>query len=570
MAEMNFDSDVAFPRLSEQQLAVLDAVGERRALVADEVLFGSGDRDSDFFVVLSGQVAIVDAIGTPAERVLGVHGEGRFVGELNLMSGEPAYLTALVREGGEAIVLSREALGALIGRDQQLGDLILTAFVARRAILVDAGSGVRLIGSSLSGESRRLREFLTRNRVPHSFIDLDGDRGPEQLLRELPFDLADLPLLMRGSTVLRNPTNIEAATVLNLRHRGKTAERAWDTLVVGAGPAGLGAAVYAGSEGLETVLVDAVALGGQASTSSRIENYLGFPAGISGSDLAERATLQARRFGVKTAVPERALSLTPDEGTYVLELDSGDRLRARTVVLATGASYRRLDVERVAEFEGAGVYYAATQMEAQACVGEPVAVVGGGNSAGQAAIFLAGRVSQVSLLLRGGDLSVGMSRYLVDQIERMENIEVLLRTEIREMHGGDSLQAITREENTTGSTSRVAAAAVFVFIGADPCTEWLDGALVTDEDGFILTGRELQLAHLDPATSGRQRSPDPLETSLPGVFAVGDGRSGSIKRVASAVGEGAMAVRLIHEHLASLSGFAHSVPAGQAVASPRT
>jgi thioredoxin reductase (NADPH) len=555
MAEMKFDSDVAFPRLSEQQLAVLDAVGNRIALAEDQVLFGSGDRDSDFFVVLRGQVAIVDAFGTPAERVLGIHGEGRFVGELNLMSGEPAYLTALVREDGEAIVLSREALGALIGRDQQLGDLILTAFVARRAILVDAGSGVRLIGSSLSGESRRLREFLTRNRVPHSFVDLDGDHQADQLLRELPFDPADLPLLVRGSTVLRNPTNIQAATALNLRHEGKTAERAWDTLVVGAGPAGLGAAVYAGSEGLETVLVDAVALGGQASTSSRIENYLGFPAGISGSDLAERATLQARRFGVKTAVPERALGLSADGGTYLLELDSGDRLRARTVVLATGASYRRLDVERVAEFEGAGVYYAATQMEAQMCLGEPVAVVGGGNSAGQAAVFLAGRVSRVSLLLRGGDLSAGMSRYLVDQIERTANIDVLLRTEIREMHGGDFLEAITREENTTGSTSEAAARAVFVFIGADPCTDWLDGALVTDDDGFILTGRELQLAHLDPTASGRQRAPDPLETSLPGVFAVGDGRSGSIKRVASAVGEGAMAVRLIHEHLASLGGL---------------
>jgi thioredoxin reductase (NADPH) len=569
MAEMNFDNDVAFPRLSEQQLAVLDVAGQHRALAEGQVLFGSGDRDSDFFVVLSGQVAIVDAFGTPAERVLGVHGAGRFVGELSLMSGEPAYLTALVREDGEAIVLSREALGALIGREQQLGDLILTAFVARRAILVDAGSGVRLIGSSLSGESRRLREFLTRNRVPHSFIDLDGGHGADPLLRELPFDPADLPLLVRGSTVLRSPTNIEAATALNLRHEGKTAERAWDTLVVGAGPAGLGAAVYAGSEGLETVLVDAVALGGQASTSSRIENYLGFPAGISGSDLAERATLQARRFGVKTAVPERALGLSADAGTYVLELDSGDRLRARTVVLATGASYRRLDVERVAEFEGAGVYYAATQMEAQMCQGEPVTVVGGGNSAGQAAIFLAGQVSRVSLLLRGGDLSVGMSRYLVDQIERTANIDVLLRTEIREMHGGDSLEEITQEENTTGSTSQVSTRAVFVFIGADPCTDWLDGALVTDEDGFILTGRELQLAHLDPAANWRQRAPDPLETSLPGVFAVGDGRSGSIKRVASAVGEGAMAVRLIHAHLESLRGLAHSNPPNQAVASLR-
>jgi thioredoxin reductase (NADPH) len=560
MNETSFDSDRAFPRLSAEQLAVLDAAGGRRPLAEGEVLFGPGEREPDLFAVLSGQVAIVDEFGTAAERTLGVHGEGRFVGELNLMSGEPAYLTAVVREAGEAIALSREALESLIGHDQQLGDLILSALIARRAILIDAGSGVRLIGSRRLEESRRLREFLTRNRVPHSFVDLDEDPEADRLLAGLSVRPHDLPLLIRGSAVLRNPTNIEAATALNLRHPNKTAENAWDALVVGAGPAGLGAAVYAGSEGLKTVLVDAVALGGQASTSSRIENYLGFPAGISGSDLAERAAVQARRFGVRTAVPERALALSVDDGTYLLELDSGDRLRARTVVLATGASYRRLDVERVSEFEGAGVYYAATPVEAQMCRGEPVTVVGGGNSAGQAAIFLAAQVSRVSLLLRGGDLSAGMSRYLVDQIERAPNIDVLLRTEIREMHGGGFLEGITQQENETGSTSSVEVRAVFVFIGADPCTDWLGGGLggtlSMDDDGFLLTGRELQLTHLDPAAAEGGRAPLPLETSLPGVFAVGDGRSGSIKRVASAVGEGAMAVRMIHEHLASPGGVA--------------
>jgi thioredoxin reductase (NADPH) len=555
VTETIFDSDGAFPRLSEQQLEVLDAAGERRQLDVGELLFEAGQGDCDFFVVLRGLVAIVDAFRTPEEHVLGLHGEGRFVGELSLMTGEPAYLTAVVRERGEAIVLTREGLDLLIGRNQQLGDLILAAFIARRAILVDAGSGVRLVGSSLSEESRRLREFLTRNRVPHSFIDLEDDRQTDLVVRELPVDPDHLPLLVRGSTVLRNPTNLEAANALNLRHT-KSSDSPWDTVVVGAGPAGLGAAVYAGSEGLETILVDAIALGGQASTSSRIENYLGFPAGISGSDLAERAAVQARRFGVRTAVPERGRTLVLDDGHYVIELDSGDHLRTRTVVLATGASYRRLAVERVAEFEGAGVYYAATQVEAQMCGGEPVAVVGGGNSAGQAAIFLAGHVSHVSLLLRGSDLSAGMSQYLVDQIQRTENVDVLLCTEIREMHGENFLDALTLEENQSGATSRVAARAAFVFIGADPCTDWLGGAVVMDDDGFLLTGRELQVMHLDPAADGRQRAPLPLETSLPGVFAVGDGRSGSIKRVASAVGEGAMAVRLIHEHLALLRGVA--------------
>jgi thioredoxin reductase (NADPH) len=559
MTEMTFDSDGAFPRLSVQQISALDAAGDRRKLSEGEVLFDAGELDCDFFVVLSGLVAIVDAFGTPEEQVLGIHGEGRFVGELNLMTGEPAYLSALVREDGEAIVLSRDALVSLIGREQQLGDLILTAFIARRAILVDAGSGVRLIGSSLSEESRRLREFLTRNRVPHSFVDLEDDAQAELFVRELPVDPSDLPLLVRGPTVLRNPTNIEAANALNLRHT-KSSEAAWDAVVVGAGPAGLGAAVYAGSEGLETILLDAVALGGQASTSSRIENYLGFPAGISGSDLAGRAAIQARRFGVRTAVPERACTLAFDDGHYLIELDSGDHLRSRTVVLATGASYRRLDVERVSELEGAGVYYAATQVEAQMCRGEPVVVVGGGNSAGQAAIFLAGHVSQVSLLLRGGDLAAGMSQYLLDQVERAPNIDVRLRTEIREMHGEDLLESLTLEETQSGASSHVPARAAFVFIGADPCTDWLGGGLVKDEHGFILTGQQLQLMHLDPAADGRQREPLPLETSLPGVFAVGDGRSGSIKRVASAVGEGAMAVRLIHEHLALLRGTASLAP----------
>jgi thioredoxin reductase (NADPH) len=560
MSETIFDSDAAFPRLSAAQLAVLDAAGDRRQLLEGQVLFDSGELNCDFFVVLKGLVGIVDGFGTPSEQVLGIHGEGRFVGELNLMTGEPAYLTALVRESGEAIVLTHESLESLIGREQQLGDLILTAFIARRAILVDAGSGVRLIGSSLSEDSRRLREFLTRNRVPHSFIDPENDAKADLLVRELPVDPRELPLLVRGSTVLRNPTNIEAANALNLRHT-KSSEAPWDVVVVGAGPAGLGAAVYAGSEGLETILLDAVALGGQASTSSRIENYLGFPAGISGSDLASRAAMQARRFGVRTAVPERAHSLVLDEGHYLIELDSGDRLRTRTVVLATGASYRRLDVERVTELEGSGVYYAATQVEAQMCRGEPVAVVGGGNSAGQAAVFLAGHVSQVSLLLRGSELSAGMSQYLVDQVQRTANIEVRLSTEIREMHGEDFLEALTLEENQSGSTSQVPARAAFVFIGADPCTDWLDGGLAKDEHGFILTGQQLQLMHLDPAADGRQREALPLETSLPGVFAVGDGRSGSIKRVASAVGEGAMAVRLIHDHLARLRGAGSPAPA---------
>jgi thioredoxin reductase (NADPH) len=302
------------------------------------------------------------------------------------------------------------------------------------------------------------------------------------------------------------------------------------------------------------VLVDSVAIGGQASTSSRIENYLGFPAGISGSELAERAGVQARRFGVRSAVPQTARALTFEDGYHVIAVDGGERLRARTVVLATGASYRRLNVARLGDFEGAGVYYAATEVEAQFCGGEPVVVVGGGNSAGQAAVFLAGRGSRVQLLLRGGDLAAGMSRYLVDQVQAAPAIEVHLRTEIRELHGDDGLEAITVEQTRERTTRTESARAVFVFIGAGPCTAWLGDALAIDEDGFVMTGQDLPLTHLDPAQDGRERAPFPLETSRPGVFAVGDVRSGSIKRVASAVGEGAMAVRVIHQYLALLDG----------------
>jgi thioredoxin reductase (NADPH) len=553
MPEELFDRDAAFPRLGEDLLAVLAAAGKPRPLTEGEVLFGAGDRTSEFFVVLSGRVAIVDDFGSAAERVLGVHGEHRFVGELTLMTGQPSYTTAVVREAGEAIVLSRDELQAVIGANQELGDLILTAFVARRALLIGLGSGVRLIGSHLSPDTRRLREFLTRNRIPHSFLDVETDEQADVLLRELSIAPRETPLVLRGSLTLRNPTTHEVAEALHLT-TVTSPDEVCDTVVVGAGPAGLGAAVYAASEGLTTVLVDSVAIGGQASTSARIENYLGFPAGISGSDLAERAAVQATRFGVRTAVPEKARALSFEDGYHVVELDGGQRLRARTVVIATGASYRRLNVARLGEFEGAGVYYAATEVEAQLCHGEPVVVVGGANSAGQAAVFLSRTVNRVALIVRGADLGAAMSRYLVDQVQATPSIEVHTQTQVRELHGNGSLAAITVEHTSTRDTRAVDAHALFVFIGADPCTGWLADALAIDEHGFVLTGQDLSLSHLDPAGDGRQRPPFPLETSLPGVFAVGDVRSGSIKRVASSVGEGAMAVRLIHQYLAQLDG----------------
>jgi thioredoxin reductase (NADPH) len=546
-----FDSDETFPRLSPELLAVLDAAGERRPITEGEVLYRAGDRSTDFFVVVSGLVAGIDGFDTADERELGVFGERRFGGELGLMTGQPAVLTGVVREAGEAIVLSRDALKEVIAEHQQLGDLLLSTFLARRAVLIGLGSGVRLIGSHLSPDSRRLRELLTRNRIPHTFLDLETDEHADQLLRELSIPPRDTPIVLRGTLALRNPSSHEVADALSLR-TAASPDEICDTVVVGAGPAGLGVAVYAATEGLSTVLVDSVAIGGQASMSSRIENYLGFPAGISGSELAERAAIQATRFGARSAVPESARALSFEDGLHVVELEGGERLRSRTVVLATGASYRRLNVERLADFEGSGVYYAATEVEAQMCQGEAVVVVGGANSAGQAAVFLSRHVSRVSLLLRGGDLAAGMSRYLVDQVEATPSIDVHLHAEVRELHGDGALEAISIEHTSEGTTRRVDARALFVFIGADPCTGWLGDAVVTDDDGFVVTGDALQLTHLDPAGDGRQRAPFLLETSRPGVFAVGDVRSGSIKRVASAVGEGATAVLLLHRYLALL------------------
>jgi thioredoxin reductase (NADPH) len=352
-----------------------------------------------------------------------------------------------------------------------------------------------------------------------------------------------------GSIALRNPTIGEVAEALNLRP-ARASTRLSDVLIVGAGPAGLGAAVYAASEGLSAVVIDSVAVGGQASRSARIENYLGFPAGISGSDLTERAALQAKRFGAGSAVPVTATGLSFDHGRHIVELDGGEDLRGRTVVVATGASYRRLAVDRLADFEGVGVFYAATEVEAQACQGAGVVVVGGANSAGQAALFLAGRDCHVHLVVRRRDLTASMSRYLFDRVEAHPGIDIHLGAQVRELRGDGALEGVTID----GAAGRIDTRGLFVFIGADPCTEWLGSALVIDDDGFLVTGQDLQLTHLDPARGGRDRPPLPLETSRAGVFAVGDVRSASIKRVASAVGEGAMAVRMIHQHLRFLAG----------------
>ena len=434
------------------------------------------------------------------------------------------------------------ALRELVVAEPGIGDLILRAYLARRALLIGLGAGPRVIGSRFSPDTRRLRVFLVRNRLPHGFIDLEDDRSADALLRHLHVEPHETPIVLRGREMLRNPSNAELARALGL-HPPSKSEHVCDLLVVGAGPAGLAASVYGASEGLSTVTIDAVAAGGQAGTSTRIENYLGFPSGISGMDLAERARVQADKFGARLLVPAEAIDFCRQDDHYRARIADGESVEARTVVIATGARYRQLQVPRLDELVGLGVYYAATPMEAAMCRGAHVAVVGGGNSAGQAAVFLSQHVERVTLMIRGDDLGRTMSRYLIDQIERIPAIELRTRTEVAELVGERSVDDVLVRDNGTGETTRLGATALFIFIGADPRTRWLEGEVTLDDKGFVLTG--------DAALDGQAEAPPLiLETSKPGVFAVGDVRAGSTKRVASAVGEGSMAVRLVHQHLA--------------------
>jgi thioredoxin reductase (NADPH) len=437
-----------------------------------------------------------------------------------------------------------------------IGDTILAAFLARRAVLLSGASdAIRVVGSRFSPESLRLREFLARNRIPHQWMDADRDEHVDRLLQEFGVAATELPVVVASGEVLRQPTPGELASYLGLTV-DNLPDRCFDLLVVGGGPGGLAAAVYGASEGLRTLLVEMVAVGGQAATTSRIENYLGFPTGISGGDLTQRAMVQAEKFGARLTSPCAATGLREEAGHLVVHLADGTDVAGRAVIVASGARYRRLDVARLDDFEGNGVYYAATAVEAQMCANDPVAIVGAGNSAGQAAVFLAENAGPVRMLVRGPNLERTMSRYLVDQIEAAPAIDLRTGCEVRELHGNGALEGLTFESTATGDRETVDTRALFVFIGADPCTAWLGGQLAVDEDGFVTTGADLQLTHLDPAGDDRSRPPFLLETSRPGVFAVGDVRAGSIKRVASAVGEGAMAVRLIHQYLAQLQGSA--------------
>jgi thioredoxin reductase (NADPH) len=546
MAEHDLQA-IAFPKLSDAQIAQLGryAGAAPKKFPARQALFRCGDRDVNFFVIKSGELELVDESGD-APKTIGVLGAGEFTGDVGHLTGNPKVVSGIAKTECEVYEISDKALREILNQDPQLSDIILQAFIGRRQLMRESGdfTGLRVIGSRYSRDTFRIRDFLAKNRALFTWLDLEGDPAVNQLLQQFGVTEADTPIVACAHKVLlRNPSNRELADTIGIRR--PLEQIVYDLAIVGSGPAGLAAAVYGASEGLSTVVLERVAPGGQAGSSMRIENYLGFPTGITGSELADRAVLQADKFGARVSIPTPVINLTFDKTYSVLGLDGGETVVAKCLLIATGAEYRRLDVEHCSRFEGAGVYYAATPNEAQMCRGSDVVLVGGGNSAGQAAVYLSQNARKVFLLIRGDDLCKSMSSYLAHRIMNTPNIEILRCTEVTSMSGDNHLGSIEIVDKVAGTKRTIETAALFSFIGATPRTDWLPAEIEKDEKDFVRTG--IALAESPHWTLKRQ--PFLLETSRPGVFAAGDVRSGSVKRVASAVGEGSMSVQFVHEYL---------------------
>jgi thioredoxin reductase (NADPH) len=541
-----------FPTLTAAQITRLHPHGRIRKVEAGEILFEPGDTGIPFFVVLSGSLAIVQPSLT-GERLIVTHNAGHFTGELTMLSGRRTLVQGRVATGGEFLEVSSEELRSVIARDAELSEIIMRAFILRRLALINAGLGnLILMGSRHSAQTLRLREFLTRNGQPYTYVDLDTDAASQELLDRFHVTVDEIPVVICNTrSVMRNPSVQELADCLGFNAHVDAAQ-VHDVIVVGAGPSGLAAAVYAASEGLDVMVIETAAPGGQAGSSSKIENYLGFPTGVSGQELANRATTQALKFGAKMMVAHSVARLDCDRRPYKVVLDDGTTLATRSVVISSGAQYNKPQIANLAKFEGQGVYYGATYMEAQLCGGEDLIVVGGGNSAGQAAVYMSQTARKVYMLVRAGELSSTMSRYLIQRIEENPAIELHYRTEIVALDGDTHVESVTWKDKQTGEISTHPIRHVFIMAGASPRTNWLQGCLALDNKGFILAGRDFSDGAPQTPTWPLARPPYLLETSLPGVFAVGDVRSGNVKRVASAVGEGAISIHMVHRVLAEL------------------